>query len=103
MKQKPSLYKYAVTVTVSGIDREADPDFLQDFRHGVVMRDHLTLLDIIFLEPVERLVAKVLVKATAEERAGRGVADELFEISNAMLRNIDGVSIHVESVEPVED
>ena len=98
MNQETQLRKFAVTLAISGINNDADPNALQDYKEVIGMRRHLALQQIKFDDSTQQLMIKVLAESLDKEMAKRQMTEEFFEIANAVLRHIEGVKTKVVEV-----
>lgn len=99
MNQETKLHNFAVTLAISGINNDADPNALDDFKDVIGMRKHLTLQEIDFENVSQELMIKILVDSLDNRMAKRQMTEEFFEIANAVLSYIEGVRIKVVEVE----
>ena len=102
MNHETQLHKFAVTLAISGINTDADPNGLEGFKKVIGMRGHLILRQIEFDDSTHQLTISVLMESLNKEMAKRQMTEEFFEIANAVLRHIEGVRTKVVEVDLLE-
>lgn len=102
MHQETKLDRFVVVVAISGINSDADPNALEDFKEIIGMRPHLTLRQINYESSSQQLQIHVLMESLDQGMAKRQMTEEFFEIANAILKNIERVRIKVLDVNNFE-
>lgn len=98
MNQVSKLQEFVVSLAISGVDKDADPKAMENFGEEVAMRRHLTLRQINFDNSTQQLKVSVVMESLNKEMAKKQMTEEFFEIANAVLQHIEGVTIKVEEV-----
>jgi phenylacetate-coenzyme A ligase PaaK-like adenylate-forming protein len=100
-----NLVRYLVELAIGGINVAADPKAEHEFDYELSMRPHVFRKQLYWDEKRGKLVVQVEIDSLNEELAVKQMAEELFEIANAVLKNIKGVNVkelNVNHVEPNE-
>ncbi len=95
MHPSKKTQKYVIELAVCGIDVTFDPNAKQDIQDEIMARPHLDQMWIRHDIKKKQVIVCVAVDSINREVAEKQMAEELFEIVNAVLSQIDGISIKV--------
>ncbi len=89
------LNKYSAKVAVLNVDESKEPNLIKNFTEVIRARPHLRLLTISYNFVLKQVTTDIEFESLNKDIASKVAAEELFEIANAILLNIQGVSIKV--------
>jgi malate/lactate dehydrogenase len=95
MNSLKRLQKIAIKLAICDINEEIDSSVAQDVQDEIFARPHLTQVTTYHDVDLRQVVVNVVIKSVSEDMAQKQLADEFFEIANAVLRHIDGVHIKI--------
>jgi hypothetical protein len=93
MKRPNELNLYTIEFSISGINWNTDPDADQKFMEEIKMRPHLKVEAITIKE--DKLFIKLTAEGPDRNMTSKQTAEELFEISNAVLNEVEGLSVEI--------
>lgn len=93
MSTTRNLDTYQVSLAISGINEKDDPLAKQEFEYEIKMRPHILTYGLFWDDSRKKLVIQVTIESLNKEIAVKQMQEEMFEISVAVLRNTDELSI----------
>jgi hypothetical protein len=91
------LKKFLVELAIGGINNDNDPMAEQEFGFELDMRPHILQKKVLWDNSKKSLMIQVEIESIDESTAADQMAEEMFEVANAVLNNIDGLNIKVAS------
>lgn len=89
------LEKFLVKLAIGGINKNTDPTAEQEIDFELSMRPHILSKKILWDEREKILLVQVEVESVDENLAAKQMAEELFEVANAVLRSVQGLNVKV--------
>jgi hypothetical protein len=92
------LANYLVEIAVGGINKDTDSMAEQEFFAELDLRFHILSKELLWDEGGETLIVRTEIESLSEDLAARQMAEELFEVANAILSSVEGLNVKVLSV-----
>ncbi len=93
------LPKFSVELIVRGATRNSDPEAVEDIASELSMRPHLSNCRVSWEDGNRNEIIVYMESEGLEPNSvGDQMAEELFEVACATLRNTDGISIKIGKV-----
>jgi hypothetical protein len=89
------LEKYLVELAIGGINKDVDPAAEQEFDFELSMRPHIIRRVVSWDKEGVLLVIRVEIESKTEDLAAKQMAEELFEVANAVLLSVNGLNVKV--------
>jgi hypothetical protein len=89
------LNKFLVELAIGGISNDADPMAEQEFGREIDMRSHILRKELFWDDINKSLMIQIEVESINENIAANQMAEEMFEIANAVLNSIGGLKVKV--------
>lgn len=89
------LEKLLVELVIRGINKNTDPMAEQEFDVELSMRPHTLRKKVLWDEGEKILIVQVEVESVDENLAAKQMAEELFEVANAVLQSVQGLNVKV--------
>ncbi len=93
MNSSRLLNSFSLSFYILGINRKTDPDADQKFLEEIKHRPHLRIEAITFQKEI--LFINLTAEGPNKETTSRQIAEELFEISNAILNEVEGLRVEI--------
>jgi hypothetical protein len=100
------LEKFLVELAIGGISNDTDPMAEQEFDFELGMRPHILGKKLSWDDRKKNLVVQVVIEDIDESFAAKQMAEEIFEVANAVLKSVDGLNVRVitsRQFKPVEE
>jgi hypothetical protein len=91
------LNQYLILLLIRGIQRESNPNALEQITNEIAMRTHLKCNNIVQKEDTNEIMVEVMAWGLTKETVAKQVAEEIFEITCAVLEQPEGVSVHIQN------
>jgi len=101
-----NLEKFLVELAIGGINNITDPIAKREFDLELKMRSHILGRKLSWNNDKKSLIVEVVIESINETYAAKQMAEEMFEVANAVLRSVDGLNVRVitsRQLKPGED
>jgi len=91
------LEKCLVELAIGGINNDTDPMAEGEFDFELGMRPHILGKKLSWDDRKKNLVIQVVIEDIDESFAAKQMAEEIFEVANAVLKSVDGLNVKVKT------
>jgi len=91
------LKNFRVELSIGGIRNDTDPMAEQEFGLELDMRPHILSKKLSWDGINKSLIIQVEIESINESLAANQMAEEMFEVANAVLNSVDGLKVKVVS------
>lgn len=89
------LKKFLVELAIAGISNDTDPMAEQQFGLELDMRPHILRKKLSWDDINKHLIIQVEIESIDESLAANQMAEEMFEVANAVLNSVDCLNVKV--------
>jgi hypothetical protein len=89
------LKEFLVELAIGGISDDTDPMAEQEFGLELDMRSHILRKKLSWDDINKSLIIQVEIESINESVAANQMAEEMFEVANAVLNNVNGLNVKV--------
>jgi hypothetical protein len=92
--------KYTVQVAVQGVNFAKEENIGKAYSDELIMRPHFLSHEVIEDRNHGQILVTCVIEGLNPKSTGAGVAEEIFEVSSALLMHIAGTRVIILDVEP---
>jgi hypothetical protein len=97
-KNQHELKRFVVRLTLFGVKKDYDPTAVADIEEELRMRPHINAFQVNWENESQPVDIEVEIEGLDEKGTSMDMAEELFEVANAVLRDIEGMHVVVKEV-----
>jgi len=87
------LNKYTVKLSLFGVKREKDPNAKIDIEGELIYRPHILDFELSWDDETLPIMIEVTVEGKDEQGASNQIAEEIFEVACAVLKDVEGMRV----------
>jgi hypothetical protein len=93
---------YLVEIAIGGINKDTDPMAEKEFSLELDLRPHILNRNLFWDRERETLIVQTEIVSLTKDLAAAEMAEELFEVANAVLLSVQGLKVKVLAVSHIE-